>query len=65
MKGKRSNMTMILKNVGFGLMIVYVGIVGVGVFLYYILNELFEKANYCRKKRMIGKKRKLGNLIHF
>ena len=54
MKGKRSNMTMILKNVGFGLMIVYVGIVGVGVFLYYILNELFEKANYCRKKRMIG-----------
>ena len=58
MKGKRSNMTMILKNVGFGLMIVYVGIVGVGVFLYYILNELLVKAKYCRKKRMIGMNRK-------
>ena len=44
MKGKRSNMTMILKNVGCGLMIVYVGIVGVSVFLYYILNELLVKA---------------------
>ena len=58
MSGKRNDMTMILKYLGFGLMIVYVGIVGVSVFLYYILNELLVKAKYCRKKRMIGMNRK-------
>lgn len=35
-------MSVIFKYIGFGLMFVFLGILGVGVFLYYIMKKLLE-----------------------
>lgn len=35
-------MTVVFKYIGFGLMFVFLGILGVGVFLYYIIKKMLE-----------------------
>lgn len=35
-------MSVIFKYIGFGLMLVFLGILGVGVFLYYIIKKMLE-----------------------
>lgn len=35
-------MSVIFKYIGFGLMFVFLGILGVGVFLYYIIKKVLE-----------------------
>ena len=35
-------MSVIFKYIGFGLMFVFLGILGVGVFLFYIMKKLLE-----------------------
>ena len=35
-------MSVIFKYIGFGLMFVFLGILGVGVFLYYIMKKMLE-----------------------
>ena len=35
-------MSVIFKYIGFGLMFVFLGILGVGVFLYYIIKKMLE-----------------------
>lgn len=35
-------MTVIFKYIGFGLMFVFLGILGVGVYLFYIMKKLLE-----------------------
>ena len=35
-------MSVIFKYIGIGLMLVFLGIIGVGVFLYYIVLRIFE-----------------------
>ena len=35
-------MTVIFKYIGFGLMFVFLGILGVGVFLFYIMKKMLE-----------------------
>ena len=35
-------MTVIFKYIGFGLMFVFLGILGVGVFLYYIIKKMLK-----------------------
>ena len=35
-------MTVVFKYIGFGLMFVFWGILGVGVFLYYIIKKMLE-----------------------
>ena len=36
-------MTVVFKYIGFGLMFVFLGILGVGVFLYYIFKRMLEQ----------------------
>lgn len=35
-------MTVVFKYIGFGLMFVFLGILGVGVFLFYIMKKMLE-----------------------
>lgn len=35
-------MTVVFKYIGFGLMFVFLAIIGVGVFLYYIIKKMLE-----------------------
>lgn len=35
-------MTVVFKYIGFGLMFVFLGILGVGVFLFYIIKKMLE-----------------------
>ena len=35
-------MTVVFKYIGFGLMFMFLGILGVGVFLYYIIKKMLE-----------------------
>ena len=35
-------MTVVFKYIGFGLMFVFLGIIGVGVFLFYIMKKMLE-----------------------
>ncbi len=35
-------MSVVFKYIGFGLMFVFLGILGVGVFLYYIIKKMLE-----------------------
>ena len=35
-------MTVVFKYIGFGLMFVFLGILGVGVFMYYIMKKILE-----------------------
>lgn len=49
-------MEVIFKYIGFALMFVFLGIIGVGVFLFYIMKGCWNRGKCWRLRRMIGGK---------